>query len=243
MSSAALPRIFVTVPCVEDLESVIVLLRAAGAEITDQHREFVIEGPLTPEQAIAAWRLSRHRDHNSEGNQLTLRIDPGGDLEAALAVLCPQGYDHTSSAPLDRSGDSHRWWAQQQQRQREMSTRRPARVTPAVEREPVSSTKTEAVCCGQGGAWAPPPGRPVVIGCMLCPRSSTYWRTNRADGQPYASVRALGSDRICSGREPRALSASNFGLATRTPGGRGPTTSADPACPTCGATRRRPPPG
>src|SRR6266508_2408759 len=68
VSSAALPRIFVTVPGVEDLESVIVLLRAASAEITDQHREFVIEGPLTPEQATAVWRLSRHRDHNSEGN-------------------------------------------------------------------------------------------------------------------------------------------------------------------------------
>jgi hypothetical protein len=119
---------------------------------------------------------SRHRDHNSEDNQLTLRIDPGGDLEAALAVLCPQGYDHTSSAPPDRIGDSHRWWAQQQQQQREMSTRRPARVTPAVEREPVSSTTTQAVCCGQGGAWAPSAGRPVVIGCMLCPRSPTYWR-------------------------------------------------------------------
>ncbi len=51
VSSAAPPRIFVTVPGVEDLESVIVLLRAAGAEITDQHREFVIQGPLTPQRA------------------------------------------------------------------------------------------------------------------------------------------------------------------------------------------------
>src|SRR6266540_2626132 len=119
VSSAAPPRIFVTVPGVEDLESVIVLLRAAGAEITDQHREFVIQGPLTPQRAVAVWRLSQHR---------------------------------------------------------EMSTRRPARVTPAAEREPVSSTKTEAVYCGQGGAWAPPPGRPVAIGCMLCPRSPTYRR-------------------------------------------------------------------
>ncbi len=193
MSSAALPRIFVTVPGVEDLEGVIVLLRAAGAEITDQRREFLIQGPLTPEQAIAVWRLSQHRDHNSEGNQLTLRIDPGGGLEAALAVLCPQGYDHTSSARLDRSGDSYQWWAQQQQRQREMSTHPPARVTQAVEREQVSSTKTEAVCCGQGGAWAPPPGRPVVIGYMLCPKSPTYWR-NRADNSPYEPVRPLGSE-------------------------------------------------
>ena len=74
VSSAAPPRIFVTVPGVEDLESVIVLLRAAGAEITDQHREFVIQGPLTPQRAVAVWRLSQHRDHDSEDNQLTRAV-------------------------------------------------------------------------------------------------------------------------------------------------------------------------
>jgi len=26
---------------------------------------------------------------------------------------------------------------------------------------------------------------------MLCPRSPTYWRTNRADGQPYEPVGRL----------------------------------------------------
>ncbi len=47
-------------------------------------------------------------------------------------------------------------------------------------------------CCGEGGAWAPPAGKPVVNGCMLCPRSPTYWRTNRADGKPYQPARAAG---------------------------------------------------
>jgi hypothetical protein len=180
VSSTALPRIFVTVPGVEDLEGVIVLLRAAGAEITDQRREFVINGPLTTQRATAVWRLSRHRDHNSEGNQLALRIDTGVDLETALAILCPQGYDRTASMQMDRGGDGDRWWAQQQRRQREMVTTRPAGAAPAVEGEPASSAKTAATCCGQGGAWAPPAGQPVVIGCMLCPKSPTYWR-KRAD--------------------------------------------------------------
>jgi hypothetical protein len=47
------------------------------------------------------------------------------------------------------------------------------------------ATRGNSVCCGQGGAWAPPAGQPLVIGCVLCPRSATYWRTHRADGRPY----------------------------------------------------------
>jgi hypothetical protein len=169
-------------------------LGRTGAEITDQRREFVIEGPLTPQRAAAVWQLSRHRDGNSEGNQLKLRIDPGGDLEAALAVLCPQGYDRSGSVRIDRSGDSYGWWAEQQRRQRAMPAHRPARIATAAGL--ASSTTIEAVCCGASGAWAPSAGSPVVVGCMLCPKSPTYWRTNRADGQPYEPVRALGPDGI-----------------------------------------------
>jgi hypothetical protein len=51
------------------------------------------------------------------------------------------------------------------------------------------------VCCGQGGAWAPGPGKPVVIGCMLCRESPTYWRTHRSDGLPYEPVHPIGEPR------------------------------------------------
>ena len=50
-----------SLPGVEDLYTVIDYLQAAGAQITMRRREFVIEGPLTPDQAAATWRLSRHR--------------------------------------------------------------------------------------------------------------------------------------------------------------------------------------
>ncbi len=56
-----------------------------------------------------------------------------------------------------------------------------------------SAARNEAVCCGAGGSWAPPAGEPLVIGCMLCPQSTTYWRTNRADGTPYRAVPPLGT--------------------------------------------------
>lgn len=39
------------------------------------------------------------------------------------------------------------------------------------------------VCCGRGGAWAPPEGEPVVLGCMLCPRSDTYWAPGRREAR------------------------------------------------------------
>lgn len=44
MTSWLLPRIFTTVPGVEDLWTVIDYLQAAGAQITTARREFVIEG-------------------------------------------------------------------------------------------------------------------------------------------------------------------------------------------------------
>lgn len=45
------------------------------------------------------------------------------------------------------------------------------------------STPTTPVCCGQlSGAWVPGEGKPVALGCQLCPHSPTYWRT--AKGAP-----------------------------------------------------------
>jgi hypothetical protein len=48
-----------------------------------------------------------------------------------------------------------------------------------------------STCCGEGGSWAPKAGSPLAAGCSLCPKSSSYWRNNRADGQPYVEVKAL----------------------------------------------------
>ena len=116
-----LPRVYVTVPGVEDLTSVIILLRAAGARITDQYREFLIEGPLTAVQANATWHLSQHVDDGSEGKQLEVRVDPAGDLRVALAAMCPDGLDdgRFDWRSHDRPG-SNQWWAEQQRRQREL---------------------------------------------------------------------------------------------------------------------------
>lgn len=47
------------------------------------------------------------------------------------------------------------------------------------------------ICCGEGGTWAPKAGQPLAAGCALCPASSSYWRDNRADGQPYEPVSPL----------------------------------------------------
>jgi hypothetical protein len=46
-------------------------------------------------------------------------------------------------------------------------------------------------CCGEGGTWAPKAGSARVVGCMLCPKSASYWRTNRADGGEYHEVEPL----------------------------------------------------
>jgi hypothetical protein len=42
--------------------------------------------------------------------------------------------------------------------------------------------RTDGTCCGQGGTWAPGEGKPVAVGCMLCPQSGTYWRAGRTSG-------------------------------------------------------------
>ncbi|GAA4439157.1 hypothetical protein [Phytohabitans houttuyneae] len=177
MTDATLPRIFVTVPGVEDLRTVSAYLRAAGAQITTRRREFVIEGPLTPIQAAALWRISRHRDGNSEGKQLELRVEPAGAVDSALRVLCPEGFDVRASLPPD-GGNPVGWWDEQQRRQSRGEAWRP-------------SPPPTPTCCGQGGAWAPRPGEPQVVGCMLCRNAGRrYWR-NRADGQMYVPVKPL----------------------------------------------------
>jgi hypothetical protein len=79
----------------------------------------------------------------------------------------------------------------------------------------VTPSSDPAVCCGQGGAWAPPAGQPVVIGCMLCPRSATYWRTHRADGRPYEPVRPLGDGPNGPGLSGRQPAGSNSDRGTR----------------------------
>jgi hypothetical protein len=68
----------------------------------------------------------------------------------------------------------------------------------------------ESVCCGHGGAWAPGTGKPTVIGCMLCPKSPTYWRNNRADDRPYQPVRPIGEGRL----QPRPAVVVRYGRPT-----------------------------
>jgi hypothetical protein len=203
MTNSALPRVFVVVPGVENFETVIGLLQAAGAQITSQRREFVVEGPLTVEQATAAHRLSRFVDSGSEGYALDVRVEPLQDVDAALAALCPEGfappaeeetddaeefaswYDDAYFKDLPTAGNAHNWWAEQQKRQREIwAGRQAVRSVPP----------TARACCGEGGSWAPKAGEPFVTGCALCPQSSTYWRASRADGRSYEPVRALSAD-------------------------------------------------
>ena len=199
--AVTMPRIFITVPGVEDLDSIVVLLRSAGAEITTQSsREFVVNGPITPQRASAVWALAHHLDSGTEERRLTLRIEPSDDLEAALAVMCPHGYERIEPAErffdrgyfewLDQqrqqlSGGSIRWW-EDQQRRRSQLRKAAAGATPAS-----ATTSAQVVCCGRGGAWAPSAGAPVVPGCMLCERSEgTYWRTHRDVG-PHERVNPL----------------------------------------------------
>jgi hypothetical protein len=97
--AVTLPRIFVAIPGVEDLDSIVVLLRTAGAEITTQSsREFVIDGRLTPQRASAVWALAHHLDSGTDARRLTLRVEPDGDLETALAMMCPDGYERIEPA-------------------------------------------------------------------------------------------------------------------------------------------------
>jgi hypothetical protein len=113
------PRVYLTVPGVEDLTSVIIMLRGAGATITPKRREFVVEGRLTAQQAAAVWQLAEHVDSGSESYRLDVRVDPSGDLKAALDVMCPGGWtvDAFDRAEANWS-QANRWWMEQQQLQR-----------------------------------------------------------------------------------------------------------------------------
>lgn len=182
MTDADLPRIYVTIPGVEDLTVVVIMLRGSGAEITDQHREFVITGPLTAEQASAAWDIISHTDNQGP---VRVRVEPEGDPRAALDLLCPGGWEPgTFNWPDADGGECDEWWMEQQRLQDERR-RRPAAPTqpaPAVPTPviPTPTPRADGKCCGQGGTWAPEEGSDLVIGCILCPSSVTYWRTARS---------------------------------------------------------------
>jgi hypothetical protein len=81
-------RIYFKVPGVEDLTTVVGLLDAAGATITSQHREFVVEATLTPRQAAAAWQLTQYVDSGTERARIAVRIEPDIGLDYALAAMC-----------------------------------------------------------------------------------------------------------------------------------------------------------
>jgi hypothetical protein len=190
---AASPKIFVVVPGVEDLNGIASLLALAGARITDRRREFVIDGPLSPERAAAVWALMQFEDSNSDGNQLDIRAEPDGDVAAALRAMCPQRPDPTL-LDVDRE-DGIRWWAEQQRIQRDMLAAKAATSArggqPATAPAPADSN--QAACCG-GHDYSPAAGEPLVLGCAMCPRSPTYWRLpeNRADGREYAPLPPIG---------------------------------------------------
>lgn len=113
VTTADLPRIYLTLPDLEDFETVAELLYLAGAQITDKRREFVVNGPMTPEQAAAAWQAATHTDN---GRGLNPRVDPPGGLDAALNALCPDGFDRDAWLEA-KHFDSHGWWMEQQGRQ------------------------------------------------------------------------------------------------------------------------------
>ncbi|MFJ6152181.1 hypothetical protein [Micromonospora profundi] len=103
----------------EDLTNVIMMLRGAGATITPNRREFVVEGQLTAGQAAAVWQLAEHADSGSESYTLDVRTDPPGDLEAALNLMCPGGWTVDAFDRADANwSQANRWWTEQQQLQR-----------------------------------------------------------------------------------------------------------------------------
>lgn len=190
---AALPKIFVVVPGVEDLRSIASLLCLAGARITDRRREFVIEGPLTPARAAAVADLVEFDDGNSDGNQLDIRVDPPGDVAAALRVMCPEGPGRAMPLDWERVDrvDGIRWWDEQQGVQRAMRTGTTPSGNTAAQTARASAGR-DAVCCGKEN-WSPGAGKPVGPSCALCADSPTYWRRpeNRPDGREYVPVKAL----------------------------------------------------
>lgn len=172
-------------PPVEDLATVAEYLQVAGAKITDNRREFLIEGPLAPGQALAVWLLAGH-DDDGQLDRMPVRVEPDGSLDDALTSLCPAGFDPEGAIPDGRL-DPDRWWREQQDLQ---TGRRVDRAPAAKPVEPAG----ELVCCGEGGAWTPTAGDPVTPSCTLCPRSKTYWRSARETetGAPYEPVAPLG---------------------------------------------------
>jgi hypothetical protein len=174
--------VYFTVPDVEDLTMVVEMLRGAGAEITDQRREFVVAGPLTAEQASAAWQLAEHTDN---GRRLGVRVEPAGDLGAALDAMCTAEWDEDTFAWPEEDGDGcDRWWLGQQEIQSERRKQRRAQKTmtsaaapPSVQvATPAAPVVDDGMCCGEGDIWASA-GKPRVVGCKLCPNSPTYWRS------------------------------------------------------------------
>lgn len=96
------PRIVVEVPGIEGFDEVATLLQQAGAEITDEHRTFAVDGDLAI-RALALMRLALYEDGNSDGNQLRIRYE---------------GSMYTPPARPDR------WWGDQQRKQAERRRRR-----------------------------------------------------------------------------------------------------------------------
>lgn len=182
------PRVYVTVPGVEDLTSIIVMLRAAGAQITTGYREFEIAGPLTAAQAAAVWKMAGHVDSGSDRNRLGVRVDPAGDLTATLDTMCPNGWSPEAFSWANEDDDfqeADRWWMDQQDLQRQLR-RAPKPTTPPAAPPPVADLAViadDGTCCGQGGTWATA-GQPRVGGCQLCPNSPTYWRSQGTASRP-----------------------------------------------------------
>ncbi|MFI6131013.1 hypothetical protein [Micromonospora sp. NPDC051141] len=111
-----MPSVYLTVPGVEDLAGVIAMLRGAGATASGSRREFVVKGRLTAEQASAVWQLAQHVDSGTESSRLSMRVDPAGDLAAALDVMCPDGWTIDAFTPSDvHRAQPNRWWMEQQQ--------------------------------------------------------------------------------------------------------------------------------
>lgn len=96
------PRIVVNVPRMEGFDEVATLLQQAGAEITDEHRTFAVDGDLAI-RALALICLALYEDGNSDGNQLRIRYE---------------GPKYTPPVRPDR------WWDGQQRKQAERRRRR-----------------------------------------------------------------------------------------------------------------------
>lgn len=173
-------RILISVPGLENLTVVAAMLRAANASITTGLRTFAVEGPLTPGQAAAVWRMHGHVDSGTEQNRLTVVTDPAGDLELVLDRLCPAGWspdDYDDRHDNDYAGND-RWWRGQQRlkAERASAARNPTPPPPPAAAPAVVERRSDGTCCGDGGPWAPDEGAPLVGGCQLCPRSASYWR-------------------------------------------------------------------